>query len=231
MGNETVLIVDDDLAIQKLLTKVVEGNGYKSFLASNGQEAIALTRTQKIDLILLDIMMNGSDDGFNVISSLRSVGNDIPIIILSGRTADFDALYGFDIGADDYITKPFNPIILGAKIKALMRRNQKTAFQAHHFIVAGPFRYSNMTLEFFKNDQLIPLSSKENVMMKLFISNINRVFTKEQLYELVWGNTIVDENAIMVYVNRLRSKIEDNPKSPRYIKNIWGLGYKFSVDD
>ena len=100
--------------------------------------------------------MNGVDDGFDAIRSLRAIGNDIPIIILSGRTEDFDTLYGLDIGADDYITKPFNPVVLGAKIKALIRRNRKAAYSAHNYITAGPFRYSNMTLEFFKNDQLIP---------------------------------------------------------------------------
>lgn len=231
MANESVLIVDDDPAIRRLLTKVVEGNGFKALTASNGQEAVSQAQSRTFDLILLDIMMNGSDDGFDVIRRLRSIGNDIPIIILSGRTDDFDTLYGLDIGADDYVTKPFNPVVLGAKIKALIRRNQKVAYNAHNYITAGPFRYSNMTLEFFKDDQLIPLSSKENVMMKLFISNIGRVFTKEQLYELVWGNSVVDENAIMVYVSHLRSKIEDSPKSPKYLKTVWGLGYKFTVDE
>ena len=231
MANEAVLIVDDDAAIRKLLTKVVEGNGYQAFTASNGKEAVSLAQSRKFDLILLDIMMNGNDDGFEVVRRLRSLGNDIPIVILSGRTDDFDTLYGLDIGADDYITKPFNPVVLGAKIKALIRHNQKASYNAHNYITAGPFRYSNMTLEFFKNDQLVPLSSKENVMMKLFISNIGRVFTKEQLYELVWSNSVVDENAIMVYISHLRSKIEDNPKSPKYLKTVWGLGYKFTVDE
>ena len=195
MADEKVLIVDDDPAIRKLLTKVVENNGFKSMTAANGQEAVALAQNRKFDLILLDIMMNGVDDGFDAIRNLRATGNDIPIVILSGRTEDFDT------------------------------------YNAHNFITAGPFRYSNMTLEFFKNEQLIPLSSKENVMMKLFISNVGRVFTKEQLYELVWGNSIVDENAIMVYISHLRNKIEDNPKSPRYIKTVWGLGYKFTVNE
>ena len=231
MANDAVLIVDDDAAIRKLLTKVVEGNGCQACTASNGKEAIALAQSRKFDLILLDVMMNGNDDGFEVVRKLRSIGMDIPIMILSGRTDDFDTLYGLDIGADDYITKPFNPVVLGAKIKALIRRNQKAASSAHNYIIAGPFRYSNMTLEFFKNDQLIPLPSRENVMMKLFISNIGRVFTKEQLYELVWSNSVVDENAIMVYISHLRSKIEDNPKSPRYLKTVWGLGYKFTVDE
>lgn len=231
MESEMILIVDDDPAIRRLLAKVAEGNGLRWMTAANGQEAVALAQSHRFNLILLDIMMNGNDDGFDVIRSLRAAGNEIPIIILSGRTADFDALYGLDIGADDYITKPFNPIVLGAKVKALIRRSQKTDLDAFDYITAGPFRYSNMTLEFFKNDQLIQLSSKENVIMKLFISNMGRVFTKEQLYELVWGSSIVDENAIMVYVNRLRNKIEDNPKNPRFIKTVWGLGYKFAVDE
>lgn len=231
MDSEMILIVDDDPAIRRLLSKVAEGNGLKSMTASSGQEAVMLAQSRRFDLILLDIMMNGNDDGFDVIRSLRAAGNESPIIILSGRTADFDALYGLDIGADDYITKPFNPIVLGAKVKALIRRSQKTDLDSQDYITAGPFRYSNMTFDFYKHDQLIPLSSKENVMMKLFISNIGRVFTKEQLYELVWGSSIVDENAIMVYVNRLRNKIEDNPKNPRFIKTVWGLGYKFAVDE
>ena len=122
MADEKVLIVDDDPAIRKLLTKVVENNGFKSMTAANGQEAVALAQNRKFDLILLDIMMNGVDDGFDAIRNLRATGNDIPIVILSGRTEDFDTLYGLDIGADDYITKPFNPVVLGAKIKALIRR-------------------------------------------------------------------------------------------------------------
>lgn len=230
MTAETVLIVDDDPAVRKLLTKVVESNGYGAMTATSGREAVTLSRSHKFELILLDIMMNGSDEGFDVIRTLRSIGSDTPIVILSGRTDDFDTLYGLDLGADDYITKPFNPVVLGAKIKALIRRSQRTASNAHSYITAGPFRYSNMTMEFFKNDRLIPLSSKENVMMKLFISNVGRVFTKEQLYELVWSNSIVDENVIMVYISHLRNKIEDNPRNPRYIRTVWGLGYKFTVD-
>lgn len=230
MADEKVLIVDDDPAIRKLLVKVVEGNGFLSVTAASREEALNAAQNQKVDLILMDVMMKGADDGFEAVRALRAMGNDVPIIIVSGRTDDFDTLYGLDIGADDYIPKPFNPVVLGAKIKAAIRRSSRLATSAHNYITAGPFRYSNMTLEFFKNDQLIPLSSKENVMMKLFISNVGRVFTKEQLYELVWGNSFVDENAIMVYISHLRNKIEDTPKSPRYIKTVWGLGYKFTVE-
>ena len=226
-----IFCVEDDTGIRELVVYTLQNTGLEARGFADGAALFEALRMEKPQLILLDIMMNGNDDGFEVVRRLRSLGNDIPIVILSGRTDDFDTLYGLDIGADDYITKPFNPVVLGAKIKALIRRNQKASYNAHNYITAGPFRYSNMTLEFFKNDQLVPLSSKENVMMKLFISNIGRVFTKEQLYELVWSNSVVDENAIMVYISHLRSKIEDNPKSPKYLKTVWGLGYKFTVDE
>lgn len=231
MANETVLIADDDPSVRTLLTKVAERNGFRAVTASNGKEAVRLARSQRFDLILLDIMMNGNDDGFDVIRSLRATGNNIPIIILSGRTDDFDTLYGLDIGADDYIPKPFNPVILGAKMKALIRRSQKTEAAVRDTITAGPFCYRDATLEFFKDGRLIPLSAKETVMMKLFISNLGRVFTKEQLYERVWGESIVDENVIMVYISHLRNKLEDHPKAPRYLKTVRGLGYKFSVEE
>lgn len=229
MASETVLIVDDDPSIRKLLTKVAENSGFCTVTAASGKEAIVLAKQQSFDLILLDIMMNGHDDGFEVIRSLRAIGNDIPIIILSGRTDDFDTLYGLDLGADDYVTKPFNPVVLGAKIKALIRRSQKSSLNRQDLIAAGPFRYNNATLEFSKDGQVIPLSSKENLMIRLFMTNIGRVFTKEQLYQLVWGNSIADDNAIMVYISHLRNKIEDNPRNPKYIRTVWGLGYKFTV--
>lgn len=188
-----------------------------------------MSRDSKVNLILLDIMMNGSDEGFEVIRRLRAAGNDIPIIVLSGRTEDFDTLYGLDIGADDYIGKPFNPVVLGAKMKALIRRDQKSSRSVPDFITAGPFRYNSMSMELFKEERRIPLSSRENVLMKLFLCNAGRVFSKEQLYEQVWNSTVVDKNTIMVYISHLRNKIEEDPKNPRYLKTVWGLGYKFSA--
>ena len=168
-------------------------------------------------------------DGFQVIQAIRNQGLKIPIIIISGRKEDYDTLYGLDIGADDYITKPFNPIILGAKVKALIRRSQNGLPGSSDLIIAGPFQYNTSTLRFYKNGIEIPLSSKENAMMKLFIDNVNRIFSKDMLYELIWGETIIDENSIMVYINRLRQKIEENPGSPQYIQTVRGLGYRFVV--
>ena len=223
---DTVLIVDDDKAVQTMLYKVIRSNGLEADTASGGQEALTLTENRKYDLILLDINMHGMD-GFEVIQRLRSRGVKTPIIIVSGRQEDYDTLYGLDIGADDYVTKPFNPIVLGAKVKALIRRSKGELGSA--VIAAGPFRYNTSTLRFYKDDREILLSSKENSIMKLFIDNVNRIFSKDMIYDLVWGEAIIDENAIMVYINRLRQKIEDDPSTPRYIQTVRGLGYRFVV--
>lgn len=228
-NNPIVLIVDDDTAIQNMLYKVIKSNGLEADIASNGEEALRMIEKKNYDLMLQDINMPGID-GFEVISRLRSKNNDTPIIIISGRQEDYDTLYGLNIGADDYITKPFNPVIVGAKVKAMIRRSKANAGNTSDtIIIAGPFEYNTSTLRFYKNGQEIVLSSKENAIMKLFMDHVNRIFPKDMLYDLVWGNAVVDDNAIMVYINRLRQKIEDNPSSPKYIQTVRGLGYRFVV--
>lgn len=225
---DLVLIVDDDEAVQTMLYKVIRSNSLEAHIASSGEQALQMVKAKQYDLILLDVNMRGMD-GFEVVRTLRGQGVKIPIIIVSGRQEDYDTLYGLDIGADDYVTKPFNPVVLGAKVKALIRRSKGTIAGSSSSIVAGPFRYNTSTLRFYKNDREIILSSRENAMMKLFIDNVNRIFSKDMIYELIWGETIIDENAIMVYINRLRQKIEDDPSKPRYIQTVRGLGYRFVV--
>ena len=225
---DLVLIVDDDETVQSVLYKVIRSNGIDAKVVSSGEEALKTVARHRFDLILLDINMRGMD-GFEVIHRLRDQGVRTPIIIVSGRKEDYDTLYGLDIGADDYITKPFNPVVLGAKVKALIRRSQDRLSGNSSAITAGPFLYDTHTLRLYKNGEEILLSSKENAMMKLFLDNINRIFSKQMLYEMVWGEAIIDENAIMVYINRLRQKIEDDPSKPRYIQTVRGLGYRFVV--
>lgn len=225
---DLVLIVDDDEAVQTMLYKVIRSNTLDAEIASSGEQALEMTAKKHYDLILLDVNMHGMD-GFQVVQQLRTRKIQTPIIIVSGRQEDYDTLYGLDIGADDYVTKPFNPIVLGAKVKALIRRSKGNLPGAQAVITAGPFRYNTTTLRFYKNDQEILLSSKENAMMKLFLDNVNRIFSKDMIYDLVWGEAIIDENAIMVYINRLRQKIEDDPAKPKYIQTVRGLGYRFVV--
>lgn len=227
--SDKILIVDDDIAIRKLLTKVITCNGFEPYTASSGEEAINLIKSHSFQLILLDIMMNDMD-GFQVIQRVRQLGFDTPIIVVSGRSEDYDALYGLDLGADDYIMKPFNPVILGAKVKALIRRNTKASVTKKSILQVGPFQYNRNTMKFYKNNKEIPLSSKELQMLKLFMEHPGQVFSKEMLYKQIWDDSIVDENTIMVYISHLRNKIEEKPKQPSYIKTVWGLGYKFAID-
>ena len=225
---DTVLIVDDDEAVLTMLYKVIRSNGIEADTVASGEEALERTAQRTYDLILLDVNLMGMD-GFQVVQTLRQRGVRTPIIIVSGRKEDYDTLYGLDIGADDYVTKPFNPVTLGATVQALIRRSRTGLPGADSLITAGPFTYNTSTLRFYKNGVEILLSAKENAMMKLFIDNVNRIFSKDMLYDLLWGEAIIDENAIMVYVNRLRAKIEEDPARPAYIQTVRGLGYRFVV--
>ena len=228
MAKDLVLIVDDDEAVRTMLYKIMVSNDFDVDQASSGEEALQAVENKNYDLMLLDINMHGMD-GFEVINKIRGQGSNLPIIVVSGRKADYDTLYGLDIGADEYITKPFNPVTLGAKAKALVRRSRSFVSEKETMIVAGPFSYDTQTLRFYKNGEEIPLSAKENAMIKLFIDNDNRIFSKDTIYSMIWGETIIDENAIMVYVNRLRQKIEDDPSDPKYLQTVRGLGYRFKA--
>ncbi|MEG1858028.1 MAG: response regulator transcription factor, partial [Pseudoflavonifractor sp.] len=212
MGDK-VLIVDDDAAVQTILVKIIRSNSIEADLAASGDAALELLGENRYDLILMDVNMQGMN-GFDTIRAIRSRGLKTPIIIVSARQEDYDTLYGLDIGADDYVIKPFNPVTLGAKVKAMIRRSKDRLPGASQLMVAGPFRYNTSTLRFYKNDVEVSLSSKENAIMKLFLDNVNRVFSKDILYDLIWGDAVIDENAIMVYMNRLRAKIEDDPAHP-----------------
>lgn len=226
---DRILIVDDDPAISKLLEKVIRSNEMEPTIAGSGTEALQMLSTQSFDLILMDVML-GDMEGFDVIKQLRSQGIDTPIIIVSGRNEDYDSLYGLSIGADDYITKPFRPLVLGAKVKALIRRSrsQITEAKSADILTCGPFSYHSSTMRFYKGEEELILSTREASLMLLFLKNPQQVFTKEMIYEHVWGTSVaIDDNAIMVYVNRLRSKIEDDRQKPAYIVTVRGLGYRF----
>ncbi len=225
---DLVLIVDDDESVLLTLQKVVKAAGLDADLVTSGEYALEILQTKQYDVILMDINMHGMD-GFETVQEIRNRRISTPIIIVSGRKEDFDTLYGLDIGADDYVTKPFNPVTLGAKIKAVIRRSKSGTGKAETVLRAGPFSYNTSTLRFYKNDTEISLTSKENSIMKLFLDNVNRIFTRDMLYEMVWNNSVVDDNAIMVYINRLRQKVEDDPSTPAYIQTVRGLGYRFVV--
>ena len=222
-----VLIIDDEPAIRKLLKISMQAYGYELGEAATGQDGLLMAASFRPDIILVDLGLPDMD-GKAVVKALRE-WSETPIIVLTAREQEQEKIAALDVGADDYVTKPFNPVTLGAKVKALIRRSRNGLPGADSLITAGPFTYNTSTLRFYKNGVEIPLSAKENAMMKLFIDNVNRIFSKDMLYDLLWGEAIIDENAIMVYVNRLRAKIEEDPAHPAYIQTVRGLGYRFVV--
>lgn len=224
---DKVLIVDDDPAICKLLEKVMLSNDLIPTVVTCGKDALSVLKTHTFDIILMDVML-GDMEGFEVIKRLRNQGINTPVMIVSGRNEDYDSLYGLSLGADDYITKPFRPLVLGAKVKALIRRNKNLVLDSSNILESGPFSYDTSTMRFYKNGEELILSSKESILLLLFMKHPQQVFTKDMIYEHVWGTAVaVDDNAIMVYINRLRGKIEDDRQSPKHIITVRGLGYRF----
>lgn len=227
MNKSKILIVDDDIDVLNMLGKVMQSYEYNTKTALSGEAALEMLNHELFDLLLLDINMPGID-GFSVIKTLREQGKHIPIIVISARREEYDTLFGLGLGADDYITKPFNPVILGAKVKALLRRCD-IEDNKNSVIKAGEFTYDTHSLRLYKDGVEIPLTGKENTMMKLFIDNVGKTFSNEMLYELIWNNDIVDNNTIMVYIKRLRDKIEIDSAHPKYIQNIRGIDYRFVI--
>lgn len=223
-----VLIVDDEVAITELIEMSLASSDITTDVANNGKDALDKLSKKDYSLVLMDINMP-EIDGFEVIKAIRSQGKTLPIIIISDRREDIDTLYGLKIGADEYITKPFNPITLGARVKALIRRTQGSYTENNDIISIGPFEYNESTLRFYKDHQEIILTSRENALMKLFLDNPNRIFSKDMLYEMIWDDEIVDDGTIMVYINRLRNKIEDDPSNPKYIQTVRRIGYRFAI--
>ena len=221
-----ILIVEDEEAIADLEKDYLELSGFEVEVANEGTLGLEKALSGEYDLFILDLMLPGVD-GFEICRKIRDEKNT-PIIMVSAKKDDIDKIRGLGLGADDYITKPFRPLVLGAKVKALIRRNKNLVLDNSDTLECGPFSYDTTTMRFYKNGEELILSSKESALLLLFMKHPQQVFTKDMIYEHVWGNTVaVDDNAIMVYINRLRGKIEDDRQNPAYILTIRGLGYRF----
>ena len=221
---DSVLIIDGDVNYRTILSRSLRSVALHTETSNSGEEGLERLWRVKYDLVVLDVELPGID-GFHLIQDVRRRGIKTPIVICSAHDEDYEQIYGLDIGADDYVLKPFNPVVFAAKARALIRRSRGLPME--DIITAGPFTYNTGTLRFYKNGDEIVLSSKENAMMKLFMDNVDRIFSRSRLYDLIWGGSIVDENTVMVYISRLRAKIEDDPAKPKYIQTVRGLGYRF----
>ncbi len=228
MARFKILVVDDEKLVRRTISRVPESEGMSIAEAANGLDAVRMAQAQRFDLIILDIIMEGMD-GFQVIRQLRSCGILTPVFILSGRQTDNDKVFALGIGADDYITKPFSPSVLCAKVKACLRRVGLSNQTGGGVISAGPFCYFTDGMRLLKNSGEIPLSSKESFLMKYFLTNRGKVLTRGQIYSSIWGNAIVDDNTIMVHIRRLRTKSGDDPNQPAYLRTVRGVGYQFTA--
>ena len=227
-----ILIIEDDTELHTMVKDYLVSEGFETESAFNGQEACELADKNQYELVLLDIMMPQMD-GLTVMKKIRT-NSVVPIIIMSAKDSDSDKAFGLGLGADDYITKPFSLTELVARIKAHIRRvNQYSVGENEKKgknISVGDLVLNQEMHLLEKRGQYIELTAKEFEALKLFMTNPKKVYTKAQLYTLVWGEDYFgDENVVNVLISRLRSKLEDNPKKPQYIATVWGIGYKLGI--
>lgn len=226
---ESILLVEDDQQIREMVANHLQKESYEVISVDDGQKAITLFSQNKFDLVILDLMLPTSN-GIDVLQQIRKESL-LPILIMSAKDSDVDKALGLGFGADDYIAKPFSLIEMTARVKAALRRSKQYS-QNHAPEIVKVFDLeidlNNFTVR--KKGDEISLTAKEFQILRLLATNPNQVFTKGQLYEKVWQEAYYgDENVINVHIRRLRGKIEDNPSSPKYVKTIWGIGYKLEM--
>ena len=227
MSKPCILVVDDDAAVRRVVRRTLENESYTVSESGSGLDALAQVEASRPDLLILDINMDGMD-GFEVLQALRKRDIDIPVFILSARSEDYDIIMGYGISADAYITKPFSPAVLAAMVKSQLKKRSRTDAPSGSFINLPPFRFDKSSYTLYKNGIEIPLSSREVKLMLFFMENSGRVFTKDQIYHSVWNQMAISDNNIMVFIRKLRLKIEEDANNPKYLKTVWGIGYIFS---
>lgn len=223
-----ILVVDDEQVLVKGLKFNLENEGYTVETAYDGATAVELAKGGDFDLILLDLMMP-EVDGLSACMQIREFSN-VPIIMLTARGEDTDKLLGFEYGADDYVTKPFNILELKARIRALLRRSGGTAQQEdkRELLTAGPISVDPAQRVALRDGEIVELTAKEYDLIELLIKNPRRVYSRENLMDLVWGYTYAgDYRTVDVHIRRLREKLEKNPAEPEFILTKWGVGYYF----
>lgn len=223
-----LLLVEDDTEICGMLKKFLEKENFEIITANDGEEACSKFRQETCDLVLLDLMLP-KISGMDVLQQIRAQST-VPIIIMSAKDTDSDITLGLGLGADDYVTKPFSMVQVLARIKANLRRTGQYAASSSarpSLLTVGELRMNLEDYTVSKQGKEIELTAKEFEILRLLLQNPRKVYTKEQIYSLIWNDAYLgDENAVNVHISRLRNKIEDNPRSPKYVITVWGIGYK-----
>lgn len=227
-AGQRILLIEDDIEISDMLKNFLMTENFEVVTAYDGEYACERFLANTYSLVLLDLMIP-KKNGMEVMKFIRE-NSTVPIIILSAKDTDSDKTLGLSLGADDYVTKPFSVTEVLARIKANIRRNTQYAASVEKeesVITKGALTVDFDNYSVLKNGEKIELTAKEFEILKLLMKNPKKVYTKEQLYALVWNDVYVgDENAVNVHISRLRNKIEDNPRNPQYVLTVWGIGYK-----
>lgn len=227
---ERILIVDDEPSVVEVVSLYLKREGYEAFTAYNGRDALRLIREQQPTLVVLDLMLP-EVDGLEVIRRLRDdYGEDVPVIVLSARRQETDRIYGLELGADDYVTKPFSPAELVARVNAVLRRSGKKEKRSGEKPIELDGLYVDPVSRAVKvNDEAIELTATEFNLLWFMASHPNQVFSRDQLLENVWGfSEYVDPSTVTVHIRRLREKIEPDASKPTWLLTVWGVGYKFA---
>ncbi|WP_242213845.1 response regulator transcription factor [Bacillus cereus group sp. BfR-BA-01383] len=233
MSKETIMIVDDEKEIRELIAIYLKNEGYRVLQAEDGEEGLELLKKNEVHLIVLDIMMP-KIDGIHMCMKVREIA-EMPIIMLSAKTQDMDKILGLTTGADDYVTKPFNPLELIARIKSQLRRymkmNSGISVQNENEVEIGDMKINVATHKVTVADEEVKLTPREFAILELLARNQGMVMSAEQIYERVWKEeSFQSDNTVMVHIRKIREKIEENPRKPRYVKTVWGVGYKIEKD-
>ncbi|MRX73231.1 response regulator [Bacillus lacus] len=224
----SILIVDDDEQIRNLISIYLHNDGYRSLQAGSGFEALAVLEKESVDLIILDIMMPKMD-GIQACLKIREE-REMPIIMLSAKSEDMDKIQGLAAGADDYLSKPFNPLELMARVKSQLRRYKKynpSAGEQQAVFEIGALKINAQTRQVWSDGNEVRLTPKEFDILELLAKNRGNVLSIQRIYESIWKERYFQsDNTVMVHITKIREKIEPVPKQPIYIKTIWGAGYK-----
>ena len=230
MSNYKILIVEDEKDIAVGIEAYLTNQGYKTFIAGNGYEGLEVLEKEEVHLAIVDVMMPRMD-GITFVMKLREK-YDFPVIMLSAKSEEVDKIMGLNIGADDYITKPFRPLELLARVNSHLRRYSRFLNMVdkkevnENLFEAGGLQLNLETKEVFVDEKQVKLTPSEFKILSLLIQNKGRVFSAEEIYERVWNEQAINTDTIMVHVRNIREKIEIDAKKPKYLKVVWGVGYK-----
>lgn len=230
-GKYKILVVEDDKEIREGIEIYLRNQGYEVYQAADGAEGLKVAEQEELHLAIVDIMMPVMD-GVTMLMKLRAGGQEFPVIMLSAKSEEVDKIMGLNMGADDYMTKPFTPLELLARVNSHLRRYSKYLAAVNekdggdHIYEIGGLELNEDTVEVSVDGEPVKLTPMEFKIVQLLIKNPGRVFSADEIYERIWNEKAVNTDTIMVHVRNIREKIEIDPRNPKYLKVVWGVGYK-----